>query len=271
MRLASTVMLARPCDRGTCYEIFMLRRSAQSAFAPDAFVFPGGTLDEPDTSAAMFGRAVGIEPLRLADMFRAKSSPLLENPVETVPEKERAGLLVAALRELYEEAGVLLAADRDGMCKPASFFLENAEPIQQGRRAVAGGARQFWQILQELDAYADATALTLFSQWITPPNEARRFNAHFFLACAPADQPALADALETHDGVWIQPKVALERKAAGTFTMVYPTLKHMERLARFGTIDELLQFARSKNIVSIMPHRSHAEGFTLPEELEFAW
>ncbi len=264
-------MLVRPCDQGASYEAFMLRRSAKSAFAPDAFVFPGGTLDKTDVSAAMLARAVGIEPLRLAVMFRAESSPLLENRVEAVTEQQQAGLLVAAIRELYEEAGVLIAANRDGVRKPDSFFLDKAEPIHHGRQAVAGGRLQFSQFLEELDAYADATALTLFSQWITPPSEPRRYNAHFFLACAPSDQPALADALETHDGVWIQPKIALERKAAGTFTMVYPTLKHMERLACFRTIGELLHFAQSKKIVSIMPNRSHSEGFTLPEELEFTW
>lgn len=271
VRLASTVMLVRPSHQGPCYEVFMLRRSSESAFAPDAFVFPGGTVDEADMSAAMLRRAVGIQRLRLADMFKAKSSPLLESRVEAVPEQQRAGLLIAALRELYEEAGVLLAVNGADLRKPASFYMENTASIQDGRQRVTRGVRKFWEILEELDAYADATALTLFSQWITPPSEPRRYNAHFFLAVAPPEQPALADAFETHDGLWIQPKIALERKTAGTFTMIYPTLKHIERLARFDTIEHLMHFAQSKNIVTIMPLRSHADGFTLPEELEFAW
>ncbi len=271
MRLASTVMLVRPRTAEPDFEVFMLRRSSRSAFAPDVFVFPGGTVDDADASDAMLARAVGIQPARLRAMFRSERTPLLHAPANEPTENERAGLVVAALRELYEEAGVLLTAHGDGTPTSPRFLLENAIRLEQAREAVRKGTIPFSNLLAEYDVYADGTALTLFSQWMTPPGEPRRYNAYFFLGRAAVDQSALADAFETHDGIWIQPQVALDRAAAGTFAMVYPTVKHVERLAHYRKLDDLVQFARAKRILRIMPHCTHDEGFTLPPELEFAW
>ncbi len=271
MRLASTVMLVRPRMAEPSFEVFMLRRSARSAFAPDAFVFPGGTLDNGDASDAMLARTVGIEPLRLGAMFRSERTPLLDVPVEEPTQNEQAGLIIAALRELYEEAGVLLTADRDGAPSPPVSLLKNARRLEQAREAVRRGAITFFDLLAEHDMYANGTALTLFSQWVTPPGEPRRYNAYFFLGQAAVDQAALADTFETHDGIWIKPQTALDRAAAGTFAMVYPTVKHIERLARYANLDDLMRFARSKRIIRIMPNCTYDQGFTLPVELEHAW
>jgi hypothetical protein len=115
--------------------------------------------------------------------------------------------------------------------------------IDAARAQLRSGARSFEEVLRENDWYADASALVYFSHWITPPTEPRRYDTHFFLAIAP-DQLALADADETHDGVWIAPGDALQRYRDGTFRLVYPTIKHLERLAPFDSIDALTRFAR---------------------------
>ena len=120
------------------------------------------------------------------------------------------------------------------------------------------------------DWYADAGALTLFSHWITPPSEPRRYNTHFFFAAAPADQAALADADEMHDGIWIGPTRALEQYRNGTMHLVYPTIKHLERLANFDSIEAALAYAKSKPIVTIMPADA-GEDFAIPPLLEGAW
>ncbi len=271
MRLASTVMLVRPRAAELDFEVFMLRRSARSAFAPDVFVFPGGTVDDTDTSDAMLARAIGLGPFRLRAMFRSERTPLLDVPVDEPTQKEQAGLVIAALRELYEEAGVLLTADRDGAPTAHASLLKNTTRLEQARGAVRGGATTFFDLLAEHDMYANGSALTLFSQWVTPPGEPRRYNAYFFLAQAAVDQAALADTFETHDGIWIKPQTALDRAAAGTFAMVYPTIKHIERLARYQKLDDLVCFARSKRILRIMPSCTYDQGFTLPSELEHAW
>jgi len=165
----------------------MARRSPRSGFAPDAYVFPGGTVDPQD----------GAMPVALRN---------------------------AAVRELFEEAGVRLRPD----------------------------------------------ALTPFSHWITPPSEPRRYDTHFFFAQAPADQIARADAFETHDGIWISPAQALERYRNQKLHLVYPTIKHLERLVAFTSVDEIADFARTKAIHTICPDDS-GDSFEIPAELENAW
>jgi len=220
MRLAATVILVRDRLSGGI-EVLMVRRSARSAFAPDAFVFPGGTVDEGDYAFV----PGGWTPQRFSAEFRAEVPEALPTDVKPVSARDAGALVAAAARELREEASV------------------EVEPSQ----------------------------LTLFSHWITPPSEPRRYDTHFFLARAPHDAQGVADALETHDACWIEPNDALERNARGELHLVYPTLKHLERLRGFVTVDALLAFGREKPLRTIMPDRSPAEGFTMPSALEDAW
>ncbi len=194
-------------------EVFMLRRSAKSAFAPDAYVFPGGTVDETDRDA----RAPGMEPERLRRLFRMASPP---DPAL------QASLVAAALRELSEESDVRID---------------------------------------------DGESLELFSHWITPRSIAPRYDVYFFVARMPEGQTAIADAAETHDGLWIAPADALARAAAGELHVLYPTRKHLERLQSFDDVGALLEFARKKPILTILPSGTERDGFTLPAELEGVW
>jgi recombination protein RecT len=218
VRLAATVMLVRDGPSGL--EVLMVRRSSRSAFAPDAFVFPGGTVDPQDYSVAPNGWAE-----RIADEFRAQTPEALSTTEAPVGNADAAALVIAAVRELREEEAVEIAPER----------------------------------------------LVLFSHWITPPTEPRRYNTHFFLA--PGDESALAsaDAFETHDAQWIAPAVALERYVRGEMHLVYPTIKHLERLAEFERVPDVLAYARTKPILTIMPDRAPSEGFVMPAELEGAW
>jgi len=249
MRLASTVMLAR--EAGARFELFMLRRSEQSHFVPDAYVFPGGTLSEIDLSERALARTrfAPDEAERRARI--AASSP----DVPLASDRELAALSFAALRELYEEAGVYFACDAGG------------NSVEADRNALRA---DFLESLERSDLYADARQLALFSQWLTPPQFPKRYNTHFFLAPAPEGAAAAADAHETHDGIWISPADALARNAAGDLHLVYPTIKHLERLARFATLDELFAFARAKPVLALSPETDNA-GFALPPALENAW
>lgn len=255
-RLAATVMLVRPAPDGAAsLEVFMLRRSTKSAFAPDAYVFPGGTLDANDTSEPMLGRMFGASARALGRVRPAH--PVLPE----IPDRRAyAGLQVAALRELFEESGVLLACTAEGADLPPDSL-----------QRVRSGARAFDAVLDDLNAFGDARALELFSRWITPPDELRRYDAYFFAALAPANQHAAADAVETHDGIWIAPNEALARFRAGTFSMIYPTIKHMQRLASFSNARDFMRFAAEKTIHTIMPRGALATGLALPEEMENVW
>ena len=220
MRLASTVMLVRQAPAGSGLEVFMVRRSARSAFAPDAFVFPGGTVDDAD-----YRSDAPWPAQRLTEEFRAVVPPELPTREPAVAAGDAAALVRAAVRELAEEA---------------SIELEPAD-------------------------------LHLFSHWITPPTEPRRYNTHFFIAPASDDHVGEADRYETHDERWIAPAEALAQHRAQTLHLVYPTIKHLERLAAFDDVAALLAFARTKPIVTIMPGMSPQAGFVMPAPLEAQW
>jgi 8-oxo-dGTP pyrophosphatase MutT (NUDIX family) len=249
----------------------MLRRSEASHFVPDVYVFPGGTLDPADMTEQSFARTCGIDSASLRAQFRAEYAPAFPAPFGSPEPREAAGLLIAAVRELFEEAGVLLACDAAGRGRSDRDLEPVRDRLHEARGVVHMGELPFAQLLEELDLYANARALALFSQWITPPVFPRRYNAHFFLALASPDQVAVADAVETHDGMWIAPIDALERYARGDFRMVYPTIKHVERLAEFESAQDLMNFAREKTIYSIMPDMPADREFSLPSDLEFAW
>jgi 8-oxo-dGTP pyrophosphatase MutT (NUDIX family) len=246
----------------------LTRRSARSAFAPDAYVFPGGTIEPQDASQAAQERTLGLESDRVDREFRAAVSSDLASDEPAIDRAAARTLLVTALRELFEEAGVLFARTSDGISVDARSIgsLRTAGE----RVSIREGMLTFAEFLEAHDWYADARALTLFSHWITPRSEPRRYNTHFFFAVAPLDQAALADTVETHDGVWIAPSDALARYRRGELHLVYPTIKHLERLAAFDSVDAALTFARAKPVLTIVPNDAGAD-FEIPSTLEDAW
>lgn len=263
VRLAATVILARPP-----FELYLTRRTAKAAFAPDAFVFPGGTVEAQDATPEVRSRSVGLDDERIAREFRAEIPLTLASSEPAIDADSARSLLIAALRELFEEAGILLARTRAGAALDAA--ASDWEAIAAQRTTVREGQTSFATFLSAHDWFADASALTLFSHWITPPSEPRRYNTHFFLARAPAGQAAGADLSETHDGIWIAPARALELHREGRMHLVYPTIKHLERLAAFESLDAALAYARSKPVLTIMP-AADADDFAIPPSLENAW
>jgi 8-oxo-dGTP pyrophosphatase MutT (NUDIX family) len=213
-------------------EAFMLRRSARSAFVPNFYVFPGGALDANDETTAS---EHGCSPL-----------------------------VVAAARESFEEAGFLFARRADGTFPPPSL-------LPHERANLLRGTTRFDRVLHTLEVRIDADAFVPFSQWTTPPAEVRRFVATFYVAEAPAEQIPEADRAETHDGEWVRPSDALARHAAGRFALIFPTIKHLERIAAFDSTAAILTFARAKTIVPVMPDVTDGPTFSLPPALENAW
>ncbi|MGA3037872.1 MAG: hypothetical protein ABSE64_10385 [Vulcanimicrobiaceae bacterium] len=246
IRPAATVMLAR--DLGAGPEIYMLRRSAKSAFLPEMFVFPGGAVDALD-----------------AELARKR---LLRNADVPNPERESAdpSFEVAALREAFEEAGILLTADSNGI--PAT--LDTAQ-LREQRDALLAGATTLNAVLERFGVVLDSRRLWHFSHWITPPTESHRFDTHFYLAFAPPGQAATSDEIETDAGLWIAPSDALRRNANGNFPMIFPTIMHLQRLANLATLDALHEFAMSKSIYAVEPLQAGERRFILPDGLEGKW
>jgi recombination protein RecT len=171
-----------------------------------------------------------------------------------------AACVYAAIRETFEECGLLFA----------SSGVE-ASVLEAARARILAGSLSFTVAVDELKTRVDAGALRYFSRWVTPPSEPRRFDTHFFVARAPADQAAEADASETHDGIWISPHDALARSAAGAFALIFPTIKHLERVAAFDSIDTLLAFAAAKSIHTVMPVGDDSKNVAVPAALEGVW
>jgi 8-oxo-dGTP pyrophosphatase MutT (NUDIX family) len=217
-------MLVRDGAGPAPLEVLMVRRSLQSDFVGGAYVFPGGALDSSDASGAeAFCRGLSDEA----------ASALLGI--------EDGGLdyWVAALRECFEEVGILLAYRADGS------LLSLGEPAQEERfseyrRALNAGELSFFDLCRRESLTLATDRLSYFAHWITPVGAVRRYDTRFFLAPAPPDQIPLHDAAETIASMWISPADALARHAAGEIDMVLPTVRNLRAIGQFPTSAALL-------------------------------
>ena len=215
-------------------EVYLTRRHSRSRFMPDAYVFPGGAVDASDRAIA-------------------------ESRVRGRAGAAHAELVVAAVRETFEEAGLLLASDAHG-----EHARIDADTLIAARTALNAGAT-FGALLDERDLFVDATRLAYYSNWITPDTEPIRFDAHFFVALAPSDQVAAADAMEVYDGVWLAPAAALAQGDAGEMTIRFPTRKHLERLGACSDVEELLAAARARVVTPVQPTETSDGVFAFDE------
>lgn len=244
VRDAATVMLVRDGDEGM--EVFMLRRNLNSDFVGGAYVFPGGAVDEAD-------RHEDLERVARGRTDKAASHLL---------GVERGGLAywIAAVRECFEEAGVLLACDPGGNVLSLADEA-TAERFTGHRDAVNHGTRRFIEVLdaEELDILADE--IHYFSHWITPVGPPRRYDTRFFVAAAPPEQVPLHDDAETIANLWVRPQDALDRHRAGELEMIFPTIKNLEAIARFDKAADLLTHAASvQTVPPIQPRIVQEEG-----------
>jgi 8-oxo-dGTP pyrophosphatase MutT (NUDIX family) len=206
-------------------EAFMLRRSLSSVFVGGAYVFPGGAVDEADRHADLEAICDGRTD--------AEASALLEI--------DQGGLAywVAAVRECFEEAGVLLAHAGDGhvisFADPAV-----AERFGRHRKAVDSGEMRLIEVCKAERLHIAADQILYFSHWITPAGAPRRYDTRFFVAAAPPEQEPLHDDRETIANLWVRPEEALERERAGELEMIFPTIKSLEAISQFDRSADLL-------------------------------
>lgn len=177
----------------------MLRRTASAAFAAGMFVFPGGRVDGVD--AEMASHCTGLDDATASRLLNLESGGL--------------AYWVAAVRECFEEAGVLLARHRDG--RPVS-------PGNDDRHAVHDGSLQLSELCRRDDLVVDVAATHYVAHWITPVGERRRFDTRFFVAEAPPDQEPAHDDKETVDSLWIRPEEALREREARRLMILPPTI-----------------------------------------------
>jgi 8-oxo-dGTP pyrophosphatase MutT (NUDIX family) len=251
-RPAATILLLREGDDGC--EVLMLRRHGRSGFAAGAWVFPGGTVDAEDRTLSP-RRYAGLNPSQLTGRFA--------DPAEAV-----LGFHVAAVRETFEEAGILFTE-----CPIDADERERAR-VRLGART--SHAREFMDFLDDHDLVLRLGALVYLSRWITPRVEGRRFDTAFFVAAVPVDQVARHDAVETTAKRWVRPAAALDAHRDGRFDMIHPTVKTLEWLAEHhGTEDALAAAAARPTVPWVLPHVEEADdgswSFLHPTHPDFPW
>lgn len=224
-RPAATLILARDAADGI--EIFMLQRTHTAVFMPGVYVFPGGAVDPADASEELHAYCRGLDD--------AAASRLLG--------LERGGLsyLVAAVRECFEEAGLLLAESEHG--RPLDYAELRAR-LCAGELSLADLCRQYGLRLA-LDR------LAYLAHWITPPGPPRRYDTRFFVATAPADQLGCHDGKETVAHLWISPEQALERHRRGELPLSSPTIRTIKTLVGFDSTEALMRHLRAPRPVVV--------------------
>ncbi|HEX6506741.1 MAG TPA: NUDIX domain-containing protein [Chloroflexota bacterium] len=236
---AASVILVRDRSDGG-WECFMERRHVRSDFAADVYVFPGGKVDIED------------------------HSPDVWSIFDTTTGDDTA-LRAAAIRELFEEAGVLLVVDK---WNP----LEMTDDLLQLRLRLRAGSITLVEVANAARTSLAASALHPFSRWITPEAFPRRFDTHFYVARCPKGQEASHDAEETTDSLWIDAPTALAEARAGRFPLVFATEKHLERMARFISVQDLIESVMDADLQPVMPrivqHGDEAS-FALPGDPDY--
>ena len=210
LRDASTVLPLRNA-RGDL-EVFMVKRASSLGFLGGHHVFPGGAVDAQDADPRFDALLDGIDAEREARRFGMDDSL-----------RARAHV-VAALRELFEESGILLARDGDGEDLLGGADSEVVQRFQLARGQVASGALAFAELLEKESLRLAADSLCYFAHWITPKSGEKRFDTRFFIARMPDGQAAEHDPAETIEGEWVRPRDALERYGLRTIQLVAPTI-----------------------------------------------
>jgi 8-oxo-dGTP pyrophosphatase MutT (NUDIX family) len=240
---AATVTLVR--DTADGLEVLMLQRNFQSGFMPGMFLFPGGALDPGDAAAAVLARCAGVDDLISSAALGLPSGGL--------------AYWAAAIRESFEEAGVLLAYGESGeLVNPAE--PARLERFEEYRRRLNAGEQDLGEMLERERLHLAADRLTYFGHWITPVTAPRRYDTRFFVAVAPEGQEALPDNVEAIHHVWMNPALAVERYRSGEFKMRTPTLRTLEQFASYETADALIEGLRKEPPVRAMLPRIAPDG-----------
>ena len=229
---AATVVLLR--DHQDEMQVLLLKRHRSAGFVPGAYVFPGGRIDESDADARLVANCE--VPARGA-----------------VP----AHYWFGAVREVFEETGVLLARTNDGEWAPDTT---EDEAVETWRLALMNDETSLAQIVVDENLRVVLDDVVYFAHWITPDAEPRRYDTRFFAARLPRDRNIKPDEREMVDAIWITATDALERFQNGELPMVFPTVRTLQDLTEFHSVDAALSALRLKDVEPVQPRLVRAEG-----------
>ena len=237
---AATVTLVRDGPQGL--EVLMMKRNLQSAFVAGKYVFPGGAVDRADTADGVYARCTGLDD--------EAASRRLGVPAHGL------AYWIAAIRESFEEAGLLLARAATG--EPIGHA--QATELSRHRKSVADGDLAFEALLHDAGLKLAVDELVYFSHWITPAGAPRRYDTRFFIAHAPAGQEPVHDNEETIESVWVSPRAGVERFREGTFKLMTPTIHTLRLFAGYESAAALLDAMRALPDVPTIAPRIAKDG-----------
>ncbi len=245
-RPASTILLLRDsagpggiavADKSRSeIEVFMMVRHYEIDFNSGALVFPGGSVDPGDHDIA--------------------ARPELYAGGEKL-DREALGFRIAAIRETFEESGILLAKPR-GSNELVS--AARAADIGAAFRAAPDKERDFLKLLTDNGMLLTLNDLVPYAHWITPEGMPKRFDTHFFLAAAPPEQVGAHDGKESTNSIWVSPREALAGGESGRFKLPFPTTRNLIKLGKYRTVKSALEDARVKPVVTVMPVMTRENG-----------
>jgi 8-oxo-dGTP pyrophosphatase MutT (NUDIX family) len=245
-RDASTVVLLRDGRNGL--EAYLLRRASTMSFGPGMHVFPGGSVD-PDDAATEIGW-VGPDPDQYATVLTA-DIPLAR------------ALVCAAVRETFEESGVLLAGGGEDDIVDVS-----ADEWEDERSALEGRQQSLASMLNRRSLVLRADLLRPWAHWITPVVESKRFDTRFFVAATPEGQTPRLVGGEADRRLWLRPQDALARHADGELGMLPPTAFTLSELTEYATVADVLAAAAARDVKPVLPKlilTGEQVEFVLPE------
>ncbi len=249
MSLAATVLVLRDTEAGP--EVFMIKRHQKMGFAAGALVFPGGRLDEADGDESRIQFCTGGG---------------------TLSADERA-MRVCAIRETFEESGILLAHGGDA---PELVSGERARGLQDRYRdKLNKGEASIWEMAAAENLKLACESLTPFGHWITPVGRPRRYDTMFYLVAAPDAQAASHDTGESVDSTWTTPAQVMNDADAGVWDMVFVTRCNLTRLMESGdTVAAAMEIAAATEIVPMTPRIKPAEEggtvFSIPNNMGYS-
>jgi 8-oxo-dGTP pyrophosphatase MutT (NUDIX family) len=229
-RNASTILLLRDGTARKEIEVFMMVRHYEIDFNSGALVFPGGSVDKGDNDiiadSSLHSGGEGMDPTELS--FR-----------------------IAAIRETFEESGILLARPKGSK---ALVDAKRAGEIEAAHRADLNDRKvTFLKVLTDNGMMLALDELVPYAHWITPEGMPKRFDTWFFLAAAPPDQLGAHDGKESTDSIWVSPREALEGGETGRFKLPFPTTRNLIKLGKQASVKAALDDSRGKNVVTVTP------------------
>lgn len=236
-RPAATIVLLR--DGADGMEVLLMRRNRRAGFVPGAWVFPGGRVDGSDAGPDVVDLLADLSPEQAAHRLDLHDA-----------DPPAIAYYLAALREAFEETGILVGERRDGSPPPSAAEDANVDAV---RETLMQDEISLAEALERLDCRIDGDAVEYIAHWITPAPEPRRYDTRFFAAKVPSGATAIVDPREMTDALWLGPDAALDRHDAGELPMVFPTIKTIEQLALYRTCDDALEGIGGQEVRTILP------------------